>query len=288
MKKLLAVLLAMALIFSLAACGGSKDDTAGNTDNTQTATKPSENNTTVPSQGDEQKATQPSETNPATNPTQGGNSADTHSHTWEYGKATITKQPTPAAEGSQNVPCSGCSETLTEALPKMALVLAFNCAPLGEMVSGTEADGQNCMTAQTIVAYMLATKEGDYTQSSADFFAECDQHFALTDTLKNEIKTVNTATFSYHSATDKFTYTAAPAVSTDPLVKGFIHNGGNKYTVYYYSSSCGCWVDDCMICLKPFHFKVELEMNRIYDNYNIPNKILSITRVKSAPDDLSH
>ena len=134
---------------------------------------------------------------------------------------------------------------------------------------------------------MLATKEGNFTQSSADFFAECGKHFALTDSLKSGIKAVSTGAFSYDSASDKFTYTAAPTVSTHPLVKGFVHNGGNKYTVYYYNSSCGCWVDDCMICLKPFHFKVELELNRSYDNYDVPNKILSITKIKSAPDDIS-
>lgn len=284
MKKLFAVLLAALLLLSLVACG--KTETP---DGTQNATQPSQNNSTqgtVPSQGNEQNATKPSETTPATNPPQGG-SADIHSHSWDYSKAQITKQPTPAAEGSQSVPCSGCSEKFTNTLPKLTLVQAFDCPPLADVVSGNEADGQNCMTAQTIVAYMLATKEGKFSQTSADFFAECGKHFALTDTLKSGIKAFSTAAFKYDSASDKFTYTAAPSVSTNPLIKGFVHNGSNKYTVYYYNSSCGCWVDDCMICLKPFHFKVELELNRSYDNYMAINKILSVTKIDAAPNNIT-
>ena len=296
MKKLLAVLLAMVLLLSLAACGGSKDDTKDDgKGDTQAATNPAQNNDstpTTPSQGGEQNAPQPSQpaaTNPTTpaTPNQDSGSADTHSHAWDYTKAQITKQPSPAEEGSQTVPCSGCNETMTETMSKLATDRCFTCAPLGAVVSGTEAEGQNCMTAETIVAYMLVTKEGTFTQSSADFFAECGKHFALTDSLKSGIKAVSTATFSYNAAADQFTYTAEASVYSTPLIKGFVHNGGNKYTVYYYNSNCGCWVDDCMLCLKPFHFKVELELNRGYNDMNAINKILSITKIKSAPDDLS-
>ena len=285
MKKLFAILLAATLLLCLTACGGDKTDMG----DTQAATEPTKNNSaqaTQPTQGNQQDATQPSATSPSA-PAQDGGSADTHSHMWDYSKAKITTQPTPAAAGSQTVPCNGCSETFTEELPKLTLNQAFDCAFLADVVNGTEAANQDCMTAQTIVAYMLATKEGSFTQSSADFFAECGKHFALTDSLKSGIKAVSTGAFSYDSATDKFTYTAAPSVFPAPLVNGFVHNGGNKYTVYYYNSTCGCWVDDCMLCLKPFHFKVELELNRSYDNYDVPNKILSITKIKSAPDDIS-
>lgn len=282
MKKLFAILLAAALLLCLAACGDKPDTTPDNT-------QPTKNDTTqgtAPSQGGEQNATQPSQpaaTTPSA-PPQGG---EAHSHTWDYSKAQITKQPTPAQDGSQTVPCSGCSETFTETLTKLTAANSFNCPQLSEVVSGTESEGQNCMTAQTVVAFMLATKEGSFTQTSAEFFAEVGKYFALNDSLKSDIKAVSTAAFRYDAGADKFTYTAAPSAFPAPLVKGFVHNGGNKYTVYYYNSTCGCWVDDCMLCLKPFHFKVELEMNRTYDNYDTPNKILSVTKIKSAPEDIS-
>ena len=285
MKKLLALMLAAALMLCLAACG----DTDTTPDSTQNTTKPTTNDATqatTPSQGTQQDATTPAATNPST-PNQDGGSAQTHSHTWDYSKAQITTQPSPAQDGSQTVPCSGCSETFTETLTKLAANQCFDCPALGDVVNGTEAANQNCMTAQTIVAYMLATKEGTFTQSSADFFAECGKHFALTDSLKSGIKAISTTTFKYDASADKFTYTAAPSVFPAPLVNGFVHNGGNKYTVYYYNSTCGCWVDDCMLCLKPFHFKVELELNRGYDNMDATNKILSVTKIKSAPEDIS-
>ena len=281
MKKLFAILLAVTLVLCLAACGKAAE--------TPKDTQPTKNDATqgtAPSQGGEQNATQPSQpaaTNPSA-PSQGG---DTHSHAWDYSKATITMQPTPAQEGSQSIPCSGCSEKLTESLPKLPLAEAFACPQLSEVVSGTESEGQNCLTPQTVVAFMLATKEGSFTQTSGEFFAEAGKYFALNDTLKSGIKAVSTDAFRYDAGADKFTYEAAPAVNPAPLVKGFVHNGGSKYTVYYYNSTCGCWVDDCMLCLKPFHFKVELELNRGYNNMEATNKILSVTKIKSAPDDLS-
>ena len=284
MKKLFAILLAVTLVLCLAACGKTAE--------TPKDTQPTKNDATqgtTPSQGGEQNATQPTQpaaTNPTTPsaPSQGG---ETHSHSWDYSKATITKQPSPVQDGSQTVPCSGCKETFTETLTKLSASGAFSCAQLSEMVAGTESEGQNCMTAQTVVAFMLATKEGSFTQSSGDFFAEAGKYFALNDTLKSGIKAVSTAAFRYDAGADKFTYEAAPAVNPAPLVKGFVHNGGNKYTVYYYNSTCGCWVDDCMLCLKPFHFKVELELNRGYNNMEAANKILSVTKIKSAPDNIT-
>lgn len=284
MKKLFAIILAVTLVLCLAACGNKPD-----TDGTQNATQPTKNDATqgtTPSQGSEQNTTQPSQpaaTNPST-PTQGG---DAHSHAWDYSKATITKQPTPAQEGSQSVPCSGCSEKLTESLTKLPVSQSFACPQLSEVVFGTESEGQNCMTGQTIVAFMLATKEGSFTQTSAEFFAEAGKYFALNDTLKSDIKAVSTDAFRYDAGADKFTYAAAPAVNPAPLVTGFVHNGGNKYTIYYYNSTCGCWVDDCMLCLKPFHFKVELELNRGYDNMEAANKILSVTKITSAPNNIT-
>ena len=287
MKKLIAILLAAALVLCLAACG--KSDKA--TDNTQATTQPAntEPKSTQP--------TQPADTQP-TNPTQGstqepqpeqttpqGGDAQAHSHIWDYTKAQITKQPTPAEEGSQSVPCEGCEEKLIETISKMGKDDAFQIKALGEMVTGNEKSGDSCLTGETIIRYMQATgEEGSVTKSAADFFAECGKNFALTDSLKAAIKAYSGSDFTYNAASDAFTYQTNLGASPVPLVRGFEHTGGNKYTVYYSNSSCGCWVGDCMICLKPFHFKVELELNRTSTDLEASNKILSITRIGSLPE----
>ena len=298
MKKLLAVLLAMVLLLSLAACGGSKDDTKDDgKGDTQAATNPAQNNDstpTTPSQGGEQNAPQPSQpaaTNPTTpsTPNQDSGSADTHSHAWDYTKAQITKQPSPAEEGSQTVPCSGCSETLVETIAKMPSDAAFAINALGEMVTGNEKAGDNCLTTEGIVRYMMATTgEGTVTKSAADFFAECGKHFALSDSLKSAIKAYSSSEFKYDSAADSFTYQAIEGAAPVPLVRGFEHKGGNKYEVYYSNSSCGCWAGDCMMCLKPFHFKVEMELNRTAAEPNAANKILSVTKLASLPEEFAN
>ena len=277
MKKLIAMLLVATMALCMVACG----NTEATSESTQNATQPSQNNTTQATAPSQDAATEPSQQTPTQ-----GDSADVHSHMWDYTKAQITKQPTPAEEGSQSIPCEGCDELLTEPVAKMSMDAAFQSKALGEMVTGNEKAGDNCLTAESIIRCILATgDEISVTKSAADFFAECDRNFAMTDSLKAAIKAYNTG-FAYDSASDSFTYQTTLGGSPEPLVRGFAHDGGNKYTVYYSNSSCGCWVGDCMICLKPFHFKVELELNRTADDMEAANKILSITRIASLPDEI--
>ncbi len=277
MKKLFAIILAVALVLCLAACGNT--DTP---DGTQQPTQPVKNDPTQGTTPKQDAATEPSA------PTQGG-SADAHAHMWDYANAQITKQPTPAQEGSQTVPCSGCSETLVETVAKMSNDAAFKINALGEMVTGNEKAGDNCLTAEAVIRYMMATAgEGAVTKSAADFFAECGKHFALSDSLKSAIKAYSSSDFKYDSAADTFTYQAIEGAAPVPLVRGFEHKGGNKYEVYYSNSSCGCWAGDCMMCLKPFHFKVEMELNRTAAEPNAANKILSVTKLASLPEEFAN
>lgn len=275
MKKLFAMILAVALVLCLAACGNT--DTP---DGTQQPTQPVKNDPTQGTTPKQDAATEPSA------PTQGGSA---HAHMWDYANAQITKQPTPAEEGSQTVPCSGCSETLVETIAKMPSDTAFSINALGEMVTGNEKAGDNCLTTEGIVRYMMATAgEGTVTKSAADFFAECGKHFALSDSLKSAIKAYSSSEFKYDSAADSFTYQAIEGAAPVPLVRGFEHKGGNKYEVYYSNSSCGCWAGDCMMCLKPFHFKVEMELNRTAADLNAANKILSVTKLASLPEEFAN
>ena len=281
MKKLFAILLAAALVLCLAACGNT--DTTPNS--TQGTTQPSQNDATQGTSPSQNDATEPSQSDA----TQGGDSADSHSHSWNYTKAQITKQPSPVEEGSQSIPCDGCSEKLTESIAKMSKDAAFQSKPLAEMVTGNEKAGDSCLTAETVIRYMQAIgDESSVTKKASDFFAECGKYFAMTDALKAGIKAYSGSDFSYDTASDAFTYQANQGGSPEPLVRGFEHTGGNKYTVYYSNSACGCWVGDCMICLKPFHFKVELELNRTATDPEAANKILSITKIASLPEEFAN
>lgn len=284
MKKMIAILLAVVMVLCLAACGKSDKAPQGTQPSTQPQQTTPQGTTpqdTTPTQGSTNE-TQPQQTTP-----QGGNS-QAHTHMWDYTKAQITKQPTPAEEGVQSVPCEGCSEMLTEAVAKMSNDDAFKITALGEMVSGSEKAGDNCLTAETIVRYMMASSgDGSVTKSAADFFAECGKHFALTDSLKTAIKAYSNNEFRYDAGADTFTYQAIESAAPVPLVRGFDHKGGNKYEVYYSNSSCGCWAGDCMMCLKPFHFKVEMELNRTTADLQAANKILSITKLASLPEEFA-
>jgi len=337
MKKLLAILLAITLLVSLAACGkGKTDPTDGSTTgNTQQNTNPTADGTTpsgTAPDGTTPSGTAPDGTTPSgTTPDQPAPSQPsgetkpnhTHSHsltqtidatckdagkkvftcscgdsytetlpastnhTLNYSKLEILQNPSPVANGSIKVPCIHCGKTITEAVPKLSATDAFGCRQLSEMVDGKEKNGQNCMTGATIVAFMIAVgEERTVTQSSSEFFAQCEKFFALTDGLKAEIKAVNTHTFSYNAGTDTFQYTTNPGEAYIIGVDGYIHNGGNKYTVYYYAANCDCGVGDCRDCLNPYHFKVESEFLKIYNSNDSQNRILSVTKVKSIPENL--
>ena len=348
MKKLLAVLLVILLLVSLAACGkGKTDPTDGSTTgNTQQNTNPTADGTTpsgttpdgTTPDGTTPDGTAPDETTPdgtapdettpdGTTPSQpSGETQPSHTHSYsltqtvdstckdagkkvfscscgnsytetlpvnnnhilDYSRLEILQNPSPLADGSIKVLCTYCSKGITESVPKLSAEDAFGCRQFSEMVTGKEKNEQNCMTGETIVAFMVAVgKESTVTQSSGEFFAQCEKFFALTDGLKAEIKAVNTPFFSYNAGTDTFQYTTNLGEGTVIGVDGYIHNGGNKYTVYYYAANCDCGLIDCAICTKPYHIKVELEFLRLYNDKDSQNRILSVTKVSSIPEVLS-
>ena len=95
----------------------------------------------------------------------------------------------------------------------------------------------------------------------------------MTDSLKAEMK----ADRRYDSATDSFnlTYPGTTPIDIDK-VEGYVHNGGNKYTVYYkVSARHGS---------TPTYWKAEIEYNLLNGN---SNKCLSLVGVESLPSNLT-
>lgn len=299
-----ALLLALALLLTLTTCrknqSGDPTSPVGTQAQTGNTTGTEENNTTAPNPtSGHTHSYSVTQTKEATCSTKGQKTytcacgysytedIDTLPHTWDYNKSEIIEKPTLTATGSRKVPCQICGQTRTDTIARISLTDAFGNPLLGEMFIGKEADGQNCMTGETIVKFMLATKSGSVTQSSGDFFAECSKYFAMTDNLKADIKALSTTRFRYNANNGTFTYQANPPVAPVPGVQGFVHNGGNRYTVYYYNSICGCWDPECKICSAPYYIKVELELSRNFDNLNAINRILNVTKVNSVPSDIT-
>lgn len=140
--------------------------------------------------------------------------------------------------------------------------------------------GYNVYTAADIWAHMNITLARDAHSyeteiSSKDFFAEANKYFVLTDELKQDFKELP----FYNAANDSFTYVYDGEAHGAYGAEGYIHNGGNNYTVYY-SYAQGISDDDPMS-----YYKIELEYNRTVGG-TVPNRYLSIEVVESLPQGL--
>ncbi len=138
----------------------------------------------------------------------------------------------------------------------------------------------NAYTANNIWHYMnieLARDAHQYetTVSAEEFFAEVNKRFVLTEKIKEELKQPH---HSYDAATDSFTYCYDGEAHGFYGPLGYIHDGGNRYTVYF---EYGQGIDDG----EPVNYwKIELEYNRLED---LPNRYLAITYVSELPNGLS-
>ena len=178
-----------------------------------------------------------------------------------------------------------------ELRPHLALHNAFEDFSLGlifrDMYYWNNSDDgfthdPNVYTASNIWLYMnmeLARVADEYETavSAEEFFAETNKYFVLTEELKTQLKALDHA---YDAATDTFTYRYDGEASGIYGPVGYIHNGGNRYTVYFdYAQGIE---DD-----EPVDFyKIELEYNRL-DDPTVPNRYLSIEVVEELPSGLS-
>ena len=115
----------------------------------------------------------------------------------------------------------------------------------------------------------------DFTISFSNSVTYLSTKFNITDSLKTEMK----ADYRYDSATDSFnlTYPGSSGIVI-AWVEGYIHNGGNNYTVYYgIEQRDGGFI--------PQYWKAEIEYNLLNGN---PNKYLSFMGVETLPSDLAN
>jgi len=102
------------------------------------------------------------------------------------------------------------------------------------------------------------------------YYKALKEYFVVSDSIINQMKAARSGN-AYPVTYDGFT--------PGPLygVEGYIHNGGNKYTVYY-NVTMGDYVGQ----VSPI--KVELEYNLLN---NKPNRYISIEKVNSIPSNIT-
>lgn len=358
MKKILALLLALSMLFALTACGGDNENTpTGESTGTTTSTTESTNDPTDGTQDSTQGTTEsttggdttettepptttpptttpptttpPTTTPPTTTPPTTTPPATDAPHTHSY-SSKVTTAATCGKEGVKTFTCS-CGDSYTE---KIAATGQHSwgswsteaCALVNR--KGTEKRTcKTCSTPETrentnnvlensfydpgleqlfyngfnydgsLRAYSLLAyapyrySKFAYKENSTDtIYDTLAKSFVLDSSFKDKMRAEgksNPYYFGYNEANDTFTFEGNSMGSTgyaEPL--GYIHNGGNQYTVYYRFEENGGGTAQI--------YKVVLEFKRT-DRFDTmdwklngeENKYLSFEKVSSVPSDLT-
>lgn len=293
MKKVLAILLVLALVFSFAACG-SKEDTSSDTGASSTITSTegdktssettnnestgdattsdatsdssSEQNTSKPTTSTTSKPTDTSKpitsTPPSTSkPTDTSKPTETHTHTW--GNWSIETEALIGKDGTEKRTCSSCKEVERRSTKENAMENSFSDDNISWLFYGISASyrGNYEITADGLVQYACSYAGHLDNKSSTSVFDFLSKRFTLTDTLKSQMKTHQ----FYNSSTDTFNLEYSGSGGNIRVLE-YANNGGNKYTVTYGFSRFE-WDMDTGVTIK-----VSLEYNLLQ---NKPNKYLS-------------
>jgi hypothetical protein len=205
--------------------------------------------------------------------------AATGQHSW--GSWTLETKAFVGNDGTEKRTCKTCSASETRKTTEEALHNSFwpyygidgmfrygDYSPINE----------ERIQGYTLLDYVGYGYEGeerdgmDFEISSAGAFAFLDEHFVLTDAQKASMKEDS----RYNAATDKFSLTW-PGSNLNREICGYVHNGGNNYTVYYAASNDGG--QECTV-----YWKVVLEHNAPNGK---PNRYISIVRIASIPTDIT-
>lgn len=309
MKRILSLLLALTLVFALVACSNEKDtssDPDSSTPTTQTEstdtndTQTSETDTTAENSGD---AETPSNSNPTgtetSKPTASdkGNTTSSKPSNTPSTPTTSTSSSTPSTPSSSTTTPSTPShthswsdwKTETKALIGRDGIEKRTCSSCKETESRTttNAASSNSFYDEAIKYFLSSNYMNEFTLNYISYFAQeyegrneetirpsfttvvnwLSSRFVITDSVKAKMKQDN----RYDSTSDTFILPYENAFSS-PACLGYIHNGGNKYTVYYQH-----WEEKTDI------IKVELEYNLLDGK---PNKYLLIEPVNSVPNNI--
>ncbi len=307
MKKVLAILLVLAMVFSFAACG-SKEDASSDTGASSTITstdgdKTSSETTNNESTGDattsdttsdsssEQNTSKPTEsskpadtskpttstTQSTSKPTDTSTPTETHTHSW--GNWKIETKALIGRDGTEKRTCSGCKETETRSTTKDALRNSFFNEYLQEYFVWCVMNGSNPTPFDTTALFKcgdLLARDNYWDGSAEDiatatisvdvYYKALKEYFVVSDSIINQMKAARSGN-AYPVTFDGFT----PGCLY--YIEGYVHNSGNKYTVYYDCDDAGATP-----------IKVELEYNLLN---NKPNRYISIEKVNSIPSNIT-
>lgn len=298
MKKFLALLLALTLVFALVACSNEKDTTSEpDTSTTQTETESTENTETTdsdtadesssetetpssststpttstetskPTTSNKDNTTSSKPSNTTSTPT---TSTPSHTHSWSDWK-TETKALI-GKDGTEKRTCSSCKETETRSTKADAVYNSFYDYELHWFMLDIIGFSGG-INSQNLIFYFSQKYEGrdaeTFYPSSSTVFNWLSSRFVLTDSLKEEMK----QDARYNKSSDTFALSFEGNCGNLDMI-GYIHNGGNKYTVYYSFDNWGH---------EQANYKVELEYNLLNGK---PNKYLLIERVNSIPNNI--
>ena len=290
MKRLLVVLIAISMLFTFVACGEGEVTSSDPASSEITGSDVTSSDETS---SDEVSSNDTSSTE-SEEPTSGAESTTsteaTHTHTW--GSWKTETQALVGKDGIQRRVCSTCytseTRTTTDYALENSFLYDYNLGwfmgdwpvndGLGSYYPDTPAN-QEGIQGGTILNYLGADynesdrTDMDFTISFSNAVAYLSTKFKITDSLKAEMK----ADCRYDSATDSFnlTYPGTTPVDVD-TVEGYVHNGGNNYTVYYSVSH--------RHGTTPTYWKAEIEYN-LPDGNN--NKYISLVGVESLPNNLT-
>lgn len=277
MKKLLAILITISLLFAFAACGegGEISSDPASSDFTSSDSTSSD----VISSGDETSSTDSTSSTESQAPTSSTESVSstvtTHTHTWS--SWTVVERALLGKDGSEKRTCSGCSETETRKRTECAVSNSFFDGGLQYIFN----NGYGSINGSTLLDYACHEfhehLHKDVTTSV--IFDELSKRFTVTEQLKNDMIGIAKSMvqygggmYGYNEANNTFNLQYQAEISNCFLV-GYIHNGGNSYSTYYKFSPFG--FDDIVLV-----FEVELEYNKLNGK---PNKYISVQKVAEAP-----
>ena len=320
MKRILALLLALVMLLTLAACGkdegstptgestGATTNTTESTNDATDGTEDSTQDTTEGTEsGDTTETTEPSTNTPPTT-TPATDAPHTHSysskvttaatcgkdgvktftcscsdtytekiaatgqHSW--GGWSNVKEPTFTENGKSQRTCKTCSATESTELEKLNPSMEFWDTGLYFVMKNSDGYNQNAIKGDRLL---------DYAAYKFVFMDGMENPSATFDDVKAKLKCFNLtdAVISQMKQSPRYqgensynmSYTEENPLG-NPTVRGFVHNGGNNFTVYY--SVHEDWGDT-----EGTYWKVELEYNKGIQKYT------SIVKVESIPTNIT-
>ncbi len=189
---------------------------------------------------------------------------------WKVGTSALVGR-----DGTEKRTCSICSATETRDSTRNAAFNSFHDWGLVVIVM----NDYGSINASTLLEYACCVFDEyhDKPVPSATIFDALSARFDIdfSDTLKNEMKAIGEWRYGYNKTDDTFTLFVNGIDPGEFKLLGYVHNGGNKYTIYYSFTPHGIDVT--------LNFAVELEYNKLNGE---PNRYLSIGRVDELPGDM--